>query len=140
MDDASLRRVIEAALDALDAGRVRVAEKRGGAWHTNQWLKMAVLLSFRLYDMAVIPGGPVGPGGGAAAWFDKIASKFAGWDEPEFRRAGFRAVPNCTVRRSAYPASSTWAPTSPAELEREIATVADDLGADLDQLLSRHRQ
>jgi 2,3,4,5-tetrahydropyridine-2-carboxylate N-succinyltransferase len=97
-----VRDAIEAALDALDAGRVRVAEKRDGAWHTNQWLKMAVLLSFRLYDMAVIPGGPVGPGRGAAVWFDKVASKFAGWGEPEFRAAGFRAVPNCIVRRSAY--------------------------------------
>jgi len=97
-----VRDAIEATLDALDAGRVRVAERRDNDWHTNQWLKMAVLLSFRLYDMAVIPGGPVDPGRGQAAWFDKVASKFAGWGEAEFRRAGFRAVPNCTVRRSAY--------------------------------------
>ncbi len=97
-----VREAIDAALDALDAGTARVAEKRDGAWHTNQWLKMAVLLSFRVYDMAVIPGGPVGPGRGPGQWFDKIASKFAGWDEADFRRAGFRAVPNCTVRRSAY--------------------------------------
>ncbi len=97
-----VREAVEAALDALDAGTARVAEKRDGAWHTNQWLKMAVLLSFRVYDMAVIPGGPVGPGRGPGQWFDKIASKFAGWEEADFRRAGFRAVPNCTVRRSAY--------------------------------------
>ena len=63
----------------------------------NQWLKKAVLLSFRLSDMSVIPGGP-----GQAAWWDKVPSKFDGWGENRFRAAGFRAVPGCIVRRSAY--------------------------------------
>ena len=98
----AVRDAIEAALDSLDSGAVRVAEKRDGQWHVNQWLKKAVLLSFRLFDMATIPGGPVGPGRGPAAWFDKVASKFAGWQDADFRQAGFRAVPNCIVRRSAY--------------------------------------
>ncbi len=97
-----VRDAIEAALDGLDLGELRVAEKSNGAWHVNQWLKMAVLLSFRLYDMAPMPGGPTDPERGAAQWFDKVAPKFAGWDEDRFRAAGFRAVPNCVVRRSAY--------------------------------------
>ncbi len=93
-----LRAAVDAALDELDAGRLRVAEKIDGAWRVNQWLKKAVLLSFRLYDMAPIPGGP----GGNAPWFDKLPSKFDGWDDARFRAAGFRAVPSCVVRRSAY--------------------------------------
>ncbi len=92
-----VRDAVEAALDLLDSGKVRVAEKRDGSWQVNQWLKKAVLLSFRLNDMAVIPGGP-----GKAQWFDKVASKFEGWDEARFRAASFRAVPHCVVRRSAY--------------------------------------
>ena len=97
-----VREAIEAALDGLDSGEFRVAEKMDGAWHVNQWLKMAVLLSFRLYDMAPMPGGPSDPTRGKTPWFDKVAPKFAGWDEARFRDAGFRAVPNCVVRRSAY--------------------------------------
>ena len=97
-----VREAVEAALEALDSGHLRVAEKRDGAWHVNQWLKKAVLLSFRLNDSAVIAGGPIDPARGAGVWFDKVASKFAGWDEARFRAAGFRAVPNCVVRRSAY--------------------------------------
>jgi 2,3,4,5-tetrahydropyridine-2-carboxylate N-succinyltransferase len=97
-----VRDAIEAALDGLDSGELRVAEKSDGTWHVNQWLKMAVLLSFRIYDMAPMPGGPSDPGRGASPWFDKVAPKFAGWDEARFRDAGFRAVPNCVVRRSAY--------------------------------------
>jgi 2,3,4,5-tetrahydropyridine-2-carboxylate N-succinyltransferase len=100
-----MRDAIEAALDALDKGEARVAEKREGKWHTNQWLKKAVLLSFRLYDSVAIPGGGdfsrLG-NRGPAAWYDKVASKFAGWGEAEFKAAGFRAVPNCVVRRSAH--------------------------------------
>jgi 2,3,4,5-tetrahydropyridine-2-carboxylate N-succinyltransferase len=92
-----VRDAVEAALDLLDSGKTRVAEKRDGAWQVNQWLKKAVLLSFRLNDMAIIPGGP-----GKAQWFDKVASKFDGWDAARFRAAGFRAVPHCVVRRSAY--------------------------------------
>ncbi len=93
------RQAIDAALDGLDSGSFRVAEKQGdGDWHVNQWLKKSVLLSFRLYDMGLISGGP----GADAPWFDKVPAKFAGWDDARFRAAGFRAVPNCVVRRSAY--------------------------------------
>jgi 2,3,4,5-tetrahydropyridine-2-carboxylate N-succinyltransferase len=93
-----IREAVEQTLDALDSGRLRVAEKRADGWHVNQWTKKAVLLSFRLNDMTAIPGGP----GGATPWFDKVPSKFAGWDDARFRAAGFRAVPNCVVRRSAF--------------------------------------
>jgi 2,3,4,5-tetrahydropyridine-2-carboxylate N-succinyltransferase len=91
------RDAVEAALAALDAGRVRVAERIDGRWIVNQWLKKAVLLSFRLNDMAEIAGGP-----GGAVWWDKVPSKFAGWGAKHFREAGFRAVPGSIVRRSAY--------------------------------------
>ena len=84
-------------LDGLDAGKLRVAEKTGGTWVTHQWIKKAVLLSFRLNDMSLIGGGP-----GSSGWWDKVSSKFAGWDAERFGEAGFRAVPNCVVRRSAY--------------------------------------
>ena len=97
-----VRHAVEAALEALDAGKLRVAEKRDGVWRANQWLKQAVLLSFRLNDAAAIPGGPGDPERGGAPWFDKVRSKFEGWDEARFRAAGFRAVPGCVVRRSAY--------------------------------------
>jgi 2,3,4,5-tetrahydropyridine-2-carboxylate N-succinyltransferase len=93
---------VQAALDGLDRGEYRVAEKRDGKWETNQWLKKAVLLSFRLFDSELIPGGGNYPQFGQAAWYDKVPSKFAGWTEDKFRAAGFRAVPNCVVRRSAY--------------------------------------
>jgi 2,3,4,5-tetrahydropyridine-2-carboxylate N-succinyltransferase len=98
----AVREAVEAALDLLDRGRARVAERQvdgpsKGTWRVNQWLKKAVLLSFRLNDMSVIPGGPA-----YAAWWDKIASKFDHWDDKNFRAAGFRAVPGCVVRRSAY--------------------------------------
>jgi len=96
------RDAVEAALDALDSGELRVAEKIDGAWTVRQWAKKAVLLSFRLYDMAPIPGGPEDADRGPSPWFDKIPSKFAGWGDADFRKAGFRAVPNCVVRRSAY--------------------------------------
>jgi 2,3,4,5-tetrahydropyridine-2-carboxylate N-succinyltransferase len=93
-----VREAVEAALDLLDTGKARVAERgANGDWQVNQWLKKAVLLSFRLNDMSVIAGGP-----GKAAWWDKVASKFDGWDAARFREAGFRAVPSCVVRRSAY--------------------------------------
>ncbi len=94
----TIRDAVEAALDGLDAGELRVAEKRNGTWRVNQWLKKAVLLSFRLNDMTTIPGGP----GEATPWFDTLPSKVAGWDEARFRAAGFRAVPSCVVRRSAH--------------------------------------
>jgi 2,3,4,5-tetrahydropyridine-2-carboxylate N-succinyltransferase len=93
-----VREAVETALDLLDRGAARVAERGAdGKWQVNQWLKKAVLLSFRLNDMSVIAGGP-----GKAAWWDKVASKFDGWGDNRFREAGFRAVPGCVVRRSAY--------------------------------------
>jgi len=94
----AVRDAVEAAFLGLDAGEFRVAEKTARGWQVNQWLKKAVLLSFRLNDMTAIPGGP----GKDTPWWDKVASKFAGWGEAEFRAAGFRAVPNCVVRRSAH--------------------------------------
>jgi 2,3,4,5-tetrahydropyridine-2,6-dicarboxylate N-succinyltransferase len=92
-----VRDAVEAALSALDSGKLRVAAKEGGAWHVQQWLKKAVLLSFRLNDMSEIAGGP-----GGAQWWDKVPSKFAGWNAARFREAGFRAVPGSVVRRSAH--------------------------------------
>ncbi|MEX2297785.1 MAG: 2,3,4,5-tetrahydropyridine-2,6-dicarboxylate N-succinyltransferase [Dongiaceae bacterium] len=99
-----VRKAVAAALDALDAGKVRVAEKIGGEWVTHQWLKKAVLLSFRLTDSVPIPGGGDYDGfdRGPAGWYDKVPSKFAGWGDSRFRDAGFRAVPGCIVRQSAY--------------------------------------
>jgi 2,3,4,5-tetrahydropyridine-2-carboxylate N-succinyltransferase len=94
----AVREAVEHALDLLDRGAARVAERGAdGAWHVNQWLKKAVLLSFRLNDMSEIGGGP-----GHAVWWDKVPSKFDNWDDKSFRAAGFRAVPGCVVRRSAY--------------------------------------
>ena len=97
-----IRDAVDAALDAMDQGTARVAEKADGQWRVNQWLKKAVLLSFRLNDSVRIRGGPSDPVHGDSSWYDKVPSKFAGWDEARFRQAGFRAVPNCVVRRSAY--------------------------------------
>ena len=110
------RDAVNAALGMLDDGSARVAEPLGDhQWQVNQWLKKAVLLSFRLNDMAVIPSGTsyLGngesgggeSGGGEAVWWDKVPSKFAGWGETEFRNAGFRAVPGCVVRHSAHVAA-----------------------------------
>ena len=101
-----VRDAVSTALGMLDSGAARVAEPRGDhQWHVNQWLKKAVLLSFRLNDMAVIPSGTTYSGHGEAAWWDKVPSKFAGWGETEFRNAGFRAVPGCVVRHSAHVAA-----------------------------------
>lgn len=94
---AAARKAVAAALDELDAGRLRVATKRAGRWHVEQWLKKAVLLSFRLTDMKPIAGGP-----GGAKWWDKVPSKLAGWSAAKFKQAGFRAVPGAVVRHSAY--------------------------------------
>ncbi len=92
------RDAIESTLEALGAGTLRVAEKRGNNdWHVNQWAKKAVLLGFRLQDMELQSGGPQD-----GSWWDKVDSKFKGWGETEFRNAGFRAVPNCIVRKSAH--------------------------------------
>jgi 2,3,4,5-tetrahydropyridine-2-carboxylate N-succinyltransferase len=93
-----VREAIEAALNLLDRGERRVAERQAdGSWTVNQWLKKAVLLSFRLSPMEIIGGGP-----GDASWWDKVPSKFSGWGAAEFEKAGFRAVPSAIVRRSAY--------------------------------------
>lgn len=93
-----VREAVEVALELLDKGRVRVAERQAdGNWTVNQWLKKAVLLSFRLNPMEIVKGGP-----GEAVWWDKVASKFDGWSANEFEKAGFRAVPGAIVRRSAY--------------------------------------
>ncbi|EAB6718364.1 2,3,4,5-tetrahydropyridine-2,6-dicarboxylate N-succinyltransferase, partial [Salmonella enterica subsp. enterica] len=92
------RDAVAEALNLLDKGAARVAERQDdGQWTVNQWLKKAVLLSFRLTPMEVIKSGP-----GDAVWWDKVPSKFDGWSAMEFEKAGFRAVPNCIVRRSAY--------------------------------------
>jgi 2,3,4,5-tetrahydropyridine-2-carboxylate N-succinyltransferase len=92
-----VREAVETALNLLDSGKARVAEKSGSDWQVNQWLKKAVLLSFRLTDMDLIAGAP-----GGASWWDKVPSKFDGWDAERFRAAGFRAVPGAVVRRSAF--------------------------------------
>ncbi len=92
-----VRAAVATALDALDRGAARVADKRNGEWVVNEWLKKAVLLSFRLNDMTLIEGGPAG-----ACWWDKVPSKFEGMTAEAFRAAGFRAVPGAVVRRSAY--------------------------------------
>ncbi len=93
-----IRKAVATALTLLDSGEARVAERQSdGRWHVHQWLKKAVLLSFRLNDMGVIKGGP-----GKASWWDKVPSKFDGWNAAKFKKAGFRAVPGSVVRRGAY--------------------------------------
>ncbi|MEJ8309923.1 2,3,4,5-tetrahydropyridine-2,6-dicarboxylate N-succinyltransferase [Agrobacterium larrymoorei] len=97
-----IRDAVETSLNLLDAGEARVAERESnGNWKVNQWLKKAVLLSFRLNDMEIVTGGP-----GESTWWDKVPSKFENWGENQFRAAGFRAVPNAVVRRSAYVAKN----------------------------------
>ncbi|PPC82695.1 MAG: 2,3,4,5-tetrahydropyridine-2,6-dicarboxylate N-succinyltransferase, partial [Hyphomicrobium sp.] len=93
----AVREAVETSLDLLDKGQARVAEKRDGAWVVNQWLKKAVLLSFRLNDMETIPGGPAG-----SFYWDKVQPKFKDWTEADFRKGGFRVLPGAIVRRSAY--------------------------------------
>ena len=93
-----IREAVEHALDLLDQGKVRVAERESdGTWKVHQWLKKAVLLSFRLNSMGIISGGPDG-----SNWWDKVPSKFDNWKSEDFQNAGFRAVPNAIARRSAY--------------------------------------
>tara|TARA_B100001057_G_C22677437_1_gene882400 strand:- start:86 stop:913 length:828 start_codon:yes stop_codon:yes gene_type:complete len=92
------REAIEDTLNALDSGHLRVAERQeSGQWHVNEWAKKAVLLGFRIKDMEIQDGGPQGSG-----WWDKVDNKFKGWGNDQWRAAGFRAVPNCVVRKSAY--------------------------------------
>ena len=93
----AVREAVETSLNLLDTGQARVAEKINGVWTVNQWLKKAVLLSFRLNDMAMIPGGPAG-----SFYWDKVRPKFEGWTEADFRKGGFRVLPGAVVRHSAY--------------------------------------
>ena len=92
------REAVEEALHLLDSGQARVASKEDGKWVTHQWLKMAVLLSFRLNDTLAIAGAP----GENSNWYDKVPSKFEGWAKADFDKAGFRAVPGSIVRHSAF--------------------------------------
>ena len=92
-----VRDAVTKALDLLDSGKARVAEKKDGEWVVNQWLKKAVLLSFRLNDMGTISGGPAG-----SVYWDKVAPKFEGWTEEHFKQGGFRVLPGAYVRHSAY--------------------------------------
>jgi 2,3,4,5-tetrahydropyridine-2-carboxylate N-succinyltransferase len=101
-----VRDAIEAAIAGLDDGSFRTAEKVSGEWVVNQWLKKAVLLSFRLYDSVPMDGGATFPGMGAAPWFDKVPLKTTGWTAAHFAKAGFRAVPGSIVRRGSYIAPS----------------------------------
>jgi 2,3,4,5-tetrahydropyridine-2-carboxylate N-succinyltransferase len=96
-DDSKVRQAVEDSILLLDSGEARVAEKGPGGWSVNQWLKKAVLLSFRLAPMEAIEGGP-----GGSRWWDKVPSKFAEWGPSRFAGAGFRAVPGAIVRRGAY--------------------------------------
>src|SRR3546814_6182514 len=93
------REAVAEALNLVNSGKARVAEPAGEGWRVNQWLKKAVLLSFRLNDNALIPGGPAG-----SHWWDKVPSKFQGWGEPQFRAAGFRAVPGAIARHGSHTA------------------------------------
>jgi 2,3,4,5-tetrahydropyridine-2-carboxylate N-succinyltransferase len=95
--DREVAEAVEAAIALLDSGEARVAEKGADGWTVNQWLKKAVLLSFRLSPMEAISGGP-----GGAPWWDKVPSKFLGWNAARFAQAGFRAVPGAIVRRGAF--------------------------------------
>src|SRR6187401_3010583 len=92
-----VRDAVEEVLDLLDRGELRVAEKVGGTWVVHQWLKKAILLSFRLHEPQKIDGGPDG-----GAWWDKVPTKFVKWKVKDFKQAGFRVVPSAVVRRSAY--------------------------------------
>jgi len=96
--EPAIHEAVDEALSLLDSGTLRVASKSDGIWTVHQWLKKAVLLSFRLNDMAMIAGGP----GNSSSWWDKVPSKFEGWDAEQFSTAGFRTVPGSLVRRSAY--------------------------------------
>ena len=101
-----VREAVETAIAGLDDGTYRTAEKFGNEWVVHQWLKKAVLLSFRLYDSVPMDGGASFPGMGAAPWFDKVPLKTTGWDAARFAKAGFRAVPGSVVRRGSYIAPS----------------------------------
>ena len=103
--DQDSQKAVLNVLDKLDKGELRVCEKIEDKWEVNQWLKKAILLSFRIQDMELINGGPSIVGGNTS-WWDKVPSKFQNWEATDFQAAGFRAVPSCVVRRSAYIAKS----------------------------------
>ena len=105
IENTEARNAVLEVLDNLDKGKLRVCEKIEGNWIVNQWLKKTILLSFRIQDMEIISGGP-SVAGGTSSWWDKVPSKFQNWGSQDFRDAGFRAVPNCVVRRSAFVAKS----------------------------------
>ena len=105
IEDSEAKKSIENVLNLLDQGKLRVCEKKDNIWHVNQWLKKAILLSFRIQDMEMISGGP-SVNNGNTSWWDKVPSKFQNWTSENFQSAGFRAVPNCVVRRSAFIAKS----------------------------------
>lgn len=96
-----IREQVDAVLNALGSGQIRVAEKKNGQWVVNEWAKKAVLLSFRLNPMQRYEGGPASPGA-VTSWYDKVPSKFEGWTDEDFKQAAFRAVPGAIVRRSAF--------------------------------------
>ena len=100
------RDAIEYVVNGLDNGQYRVCEKSDNDWVVNQWLKKAVLMSFRLNDSTVIASGLTYGEMGDAPWFDKVPSKFSGWTQADSAKASFRAVPNCVVRRGSYVASN----------------------------------
>ena len=103
--DQDSQKAVLNVLDKLDKGELRVCEKIEDKWEVHQWLKKAILLSFQIQDMELINGGPSIVGGNTS-WWDKVPSKFQNWEATDFQAAGFRAVPNCVVRRSAYIAKS----------------------------------
>ena len=105
IQDKDSQNEVLSVLDKLDKGELRVCEKIDGEWQVHQWLKKTILLSFRIQDMELINGGPSVVGGNTS-WWDKVPSKFQNWQSSDFQAAGFRAVPNCVVRRSAYIAKS----------------------------------
>ena len=105
IENIEARNSVLEVLDNLDKGKLRVCEKIEGNWIVNQWLKKTILLSFRIQDMEIISGGP-SVVDGTSSWWDKVPSKFQNWGSQDFQDAGFRAVPNCVVRRSAFVAKS----------------------------------
>ena len=105
INDQEAKNSVIDALNLLDKVQLRVCEKKDSEWHVNQWLKKAILLSFRIQDMELIDNGPTVKGGNTSSW-DKVPSKFQNWTDVDFQNAGFRAVPNCVVRRSAFIAKS----------------------------------
>ena len=105
IENTEARNAVLEVLDNLDKGKLRVCENIDGNWIVNQWLKKTILLSFRIQDMEIISGGP-SIVNGTSSWWDKVPSKFQNWGSQDFQDAGFRAVPNCVVRRSAFVAKS----------------------------------